>query len=64
METQILQHHRPEKESRLPKHLVFYSLETLIGSIIFIHGNTGKIHIRGIFFVAFRNAYYNRSFSV
>ena len=32
---------------------IFYSIETLRLNTICIHENTGNIHIRGIFFVAF-----------
>ena len=39
---------------------IIYSIETLIVNTICIHGNTGNIHIRGIFFVAFIGADYNR----
>ena len=33
-----------------------YSIETLLVNTISIHGKTGNIHIRGIFFVAFIGA--------
>ena len=46
----FLRYYRPEKKNG----------ETLIVKTICIWGNTGNIHIRGIFFWVFMGAYYNR----
>ena len=43
---------------------IIYSIETLKVNTICINGNTGNIHIRVIFFVAFIGADYNRCFWV
>ena len=57
----FLWYYRPEKERRLAKFTgIIYSIETLMVNIVCVHGNSGNIHIRGTFFVAFVDVDYNR----